>query len=316
MSDSPRISVIVPTFNRKALISRSIESVLAQSMEEFELVVVDDASIDGTEHYVKERYADPRIRYERLQINGGVHAARNKGMEIARGTYVLFLDSDDELYPDTLERICSVFEAHNASLVLAPYRMFTGGLTGFEKVSGEMHLADLLCGTGARQQKTCLTAVRRTVIGDIRWEGKNLDFIFAWRIASRAKTFYLAEACGIYHVEANAASMTSLRKIPNVELSIHRSKAIARALRDFGPIILKNCAPRYGYYAYGAAVGHILSGDIEEGRALAHEALLRQPRARYRALYVLSLIPGSAHILRSLFSTKKYAQKIFSYVRR
>jgi glycosyltransferase involved in cell wall biosynthesis len=95
--------VVIPTWNRAELIRRAVDSVLAQTFADFEIIVVDDGSDDGTPAELK-RITDPRVRLLRLD-HEGVSAARNAGVRAATGAYVAFLDSDDEAYPPWLERL-------------------------------------------------------------------------------------------------------------------------------------------------------------------------------------------------------------------
>lgn len=106
MRDSaPRVSVVVPAFNVAPYIGECIASVQAQSRPDWECIVVDDGSRDGTGEHVRGN-TDPRIRLV-TQANQGVSTARNTGLAEARGTYVLFLDGDDFLHPKALERLCA-----------------------------------------------------------------------------------------------------------------------------------------------------------------------------------------------------------------
>jgi glycosyltransferase involved in cell wall biosynthesis len=91
----PTVSVVIPTYNRDAVVTRAIDSVLTQTYDDFEVVVVDDCSTDDTRAVVEE-YDDARIRYIRHDENQGACAARNTGIEHSDGRYVAFLDSDDE----------------------------------------------------------------------------------------------------------------------------------------------------------------------------------------------------------------------------
>jgi len=97
---SPRISVIIPTFNRAHLLPRSIDSLLSQTLSAHSVVIVDDGSTDGTENLVSEKY--PEITYLK-QDNLGVSAARNAGIAATSDEWLAFLDSDDEWMPKKLQ---------------------------------------------------------------------------------------------------------------------------------------------------------------------------------------------------------------------
>lgn len=98
---APVVSVVIPTWNRVELLSQAVDSVLGQTYEELELVVVDDGSTDGTATYL-DGIPDPRLRRVRLEHTGNVARARNAGAAVSTGTYLCFLDSDDLWLPDKL----------------------------------------------------------------------------------------------------------------------------------------------------------------------------------------------------------------------
>lgn len=100
---APLVSVIIPTYNRAGLVGRAIESVLGQTYQEVEMLLVDDGSTDDTGVVVKG-FTDPRIVYIRHRANRGGAAARNTGLRAARGEFIAFLDSDDRWLPEKLER--------------------------------------------------------------------------------------------------------------------------------------------------------------------------------------------------------------------
>ena len=95
-----KISVIIPTFNRKHTLQRAIDSVLAQTFKPFEIIIVDDGSKDGTKEWLLQNY--PSVQYIH-QPNNGVSSARNKGIQISQGSWIALLDSDDEWMPEKLE---------------------------------------------------------------------------------------------------------------------------------------------------------------------------------------------------------------------
>lgn len=99
-------SVVIPSYNRDQVIRRAIQSVRNQEYEDFELIVVDDCSEDGTVAVV-EGFDDPRITLKRHTTNQGANAARNTGISEASGDFISFLDSDDEFHPDHLETVIS-----------------------------------------------------------------------------------------------------------------------------------------------------------------------------------------------------------------
>jgi glycosyltransferase involved in cell wall biosynthesis len=106
----PQISVIIPTYNRATLLQEAIDSVLAQTYQDFELLVVDDGSTDQTNELVTE-YGE-RITYI-FQENRGVSSARNLGIQSSTGQFIAFLDSDDLWLPEKLEQQVAIMEHHS-----------------------------------------------------------------------------------------------------------------------------------------------------------------------------------------------------------
>src|SRR5260370_556256 len=99
--ETPKISVVIPTHNRVDKVSKAIDSALAQTFTDLEVIVVDDGSSDGTGRVLEETHGN-RIRYF-FQTNQGASVARNRGIEEARGEWIAFLDSDDCWQKDKLE---------------------------------------------------------------------------------------------------------------------------------------------------------------------------------------------------------------------
>ncbi len=115
----PEISVCIPTYNRKSYLKETLDSVFAQTFKDFEVVIVDDGSTDGTEEMVKSLGLPIRYCW---QENSGDAAARNKLIELAEGKYISFIDSDDLLEADALERMVAAMEqAGTDSVAYGPY---------------------------------------------------------------------------------------------------------------------------------------------------------------------------------------------------
>lgn len=110
-ASEPLISIITPTFNRERTITLAVESVLAQSYQHWELLIIDDGSRDGTRERLSSYLDDDRIQYH-FQENQGQSVARNLGLQYARGALVCFLDSDDLWVPGKLERQVMLMNTH------------------------------------------------------------------------------------------------------------------------------------------------------------------------------------------------------------
>src|SRR4051812_6346111 len=112
-------SVIVPAFNAGQSLERAVESALAQSVADIEVIVVDDGSTDQTRS-VAEALAkcDPRVRVLALPANGGVSAARNAGIAAARGEWIALLDADDAFLPDRLQRLVGAAVSRSADIAV------------------------------------------------------------------------------------------------------------------------------------------------------------------------------------------------------
>ena len=106
----PRVSVVIPSYNRAECIEKAIDSVLEQTVDDIEIILVDDGSTDNTREIVLNKYGD-QVRYV-YQENQGIPGARNTGIKNARGDYIAFLDSDDYWRPGKLERQMSLAEEH------------------------------------------------------------------------------------------------------------------------------------------------------------------------------------------------------------
>ena len=109
------VSVILPTYNRAHQVGRAIQSVLDQTYQDFEIIVVDDASTDNTEEVV-QGFTDERVGYIRQKENAGAGAARNIGIQLSQGDYIAFQDSDDEWLPEKLEKQIEVFKTVSAKV--------------------------------------------------------------------------------------------------------------------------------------------------------------------------------------------------------
>jgi glycosyltransferase involved in cell wall biosynthesis len=125
---SPLVSVVIPVFNRAALISRALDSVANQTFDDYEIIVVDDGSTDGTVDSIQSWGAD-RLRLIASPLNRGAAAARNIGVSAALGHWIAFLDSDDYWQPEKLARQLSALDGASAQFMACAtgYHLWDGG---------------------------------------------------------------------------------------------------------------------------------------------------------------------------------------------
>ncbi len=116
------VSIIVPVYKAERFISKTIEQVQAQEYKDFELILVNDASPDGSEDIIlREADKDPRIHLISKGKNEGAAAARNTGIDAARGRYIAFLDADDVWYPEKLKKELEFMKEEKAGFVFSSY---------------------------------------------------------------------------------------------------------------------------------------------------------------------------------------------------
>ena len=181
----PLVSIITPAYNCKNAIEDTVNSVLSQTFKDFEWIIVDDCSNDGSIDYLKTlKNKDERIKVIFSERNGGSAAARNKGLRAAAGRYITFLDSDDTIDENYLESQIN-FIKDNGPVITAGYRRNKDG-----NISTFMP-RDVITFKGALKgnDMSCLTTMYdRTVIGDVRFHEdffRDEDYVFWLEILKR-----------------------------------------------------------------------------------------------------------------------------------
>ena len=203
IKDTESVSIILPTYNRAHRVGKAIESVLAQTYTDFELLVIDDGSTDETEQVVTG-YRDKRVHYYRMAENGGQSKARNCGMQLAQYDYLAFEDSDDLWRPGKLEIQMETMQGagQDVGMVYHKFRYDLGEGRGMvlpdenipvEKKSGDIYkqlLWDNLVGMPTLLlKKECVN-----VVGGLDESLKCLeDYDFALRIAQKYKAIFINE---------------------------------------------------------------------------------------------------------------------------
>lgn len=195
-----KVSVIIPTYNRAEKLHKSMESVLAQTYGDFELLIIDDGSTDSTAEVVSS-FGDDRIRYVKMAQNVGASAARNEGVRLAEGDWIAFHDSDDFWRPDKLQKQMDYMERNpEYDVIYCSYLMHTDEeeiVVPNENWSGELE-GDLFISLLARNSIGAPTMlIKKSVFeetGGFDTSFKSLeDWDLALRIAMRHQIGYVPE---------------------------------------------------------------------------------------------------------------------------
>lgn len=186
MTMSGRVSVVMPAYDAERTLRDSMQSVLAQTHADVELLVVDDCSRDATWALIERAAAlDARVVPLRLPSNGGVAAARNAGIEAARGAYIAFLDSDDRWHPRKLELQLAHMRGTGARISYAAYRRVdeAGHTLSIVRPPAVARYHDML-------KSNCignLTGIYDRTLGDGRFERVgHEDYVFWLQMVRRA----------------------------------------------------------------------------------------------------------------------------------
>lgn len=206
------VSIITPCFNSSKTITQTIYSILEQTYNNWELIIIDDCSTDVSceivQSYVNQ---DPRVKLIQLKKNSGAAAARNTGIEHAKGQLIAFLDSDDYWHPEKLEEQLKYFKKYDVDVVFSGYYRFnSSGIIGKVGVPKKIiNFKDLLKGncignlTGIYNFKKHPEIRQRKVGAE--------DYLFWLEIFSKpnVKGIGGAEALAYYRVAENAQSLSS-----------------------------------------------------------------------------------------------------------
>ena len=165
----PEVSIITPVYNAEAFLTETIESVLDQTYENFEYLLIDDCSTDGSASLVKDfADTDSRIKYIKLSENSGAAVARNTGLKNSQGRYIAFIDSDDKWYPEKLDKQLAFMKENKKAFTYTKYERITeedGEVIGAPAFPARLDYSGLLKNTAI----ACSTVViDRQVIGDFR----------------------------------------------------------------------------------------------------------------------------------------------------
>ena len=233
------VSVIVPTYNRVAVILETINSILSQTYKNFELIIIDDGSTDDTEKIVNN-VGDDRIRYFRTENWGGPARPRNIGIKKSIGKYIAFCDDDDIWLPDKLENQVSILEESEAAICFTNYGHVNnrGVVTGLNKSvnkgSGDINFKEYYKSLGWIVNSTVV--VKKEVFDEIGGfcEDRRLIGVEDFHMWARILYYYNAESIDrvlVYYRYSSTNSIGNTGAIEWIYRDIYLMMIISRYIK-------------------------------------------------------------------------------------
>jgi glycosyltransferase involved in cell wall biosynthesis len=259
---APLISVIIPTYNRADLIPKAIQSVLDQTYQNWELIIVDNYSDDDTKEVI-DSFRDPRISMLLIPRTGSVAASRNMGVHNAKGEWIAFLDSDDWWFPTKLSTVCEVIQRnpdliyHDLQIVTGPNDAKSHKKTKSRILKDPLYLDLLLNGNDISLSSV---VVRKDIFLKVGGMNESPDFFAVedydtWlRIAQITNRFkYINKVLGAYRLhDGNIGKINNFQYLSNA-LASHLELINPRQLRRF-----------QSFYIYQIARSRYKSKDFSE----------------------------------------------------
>lgn len=246
VKSTPFVSVIIPTFNRAALLARAIGSVCRQTYSNLDIIVVDDASDDDTQEVVAN-ISDSRIRYIRHESNRGGSGARNTGIQTALGEFIAFLDDDDEWEPEKTEAQLMALRQYDA--VLCTSNEHRRGIERYDSRES-IDLDDLRKGHFTAGGTSVLMA-RASVLKETLFDEtlpRCQDWDIFIRIAKKYRIGYINKALVRYNEGEHGRISNAILNMPLAEIE-KRLVILEKHREFFGPHWYRNHLA--GFLLYG-----------------------------------------------------------------
>lgn len=311
----PKVSVIIPTFGRPGLLKRAIKSVLEQTFQDFEIIVVDDnnpGEIKTQTHEIIQDFNDERLRYVPHEINKGNAVARNTGINLAKGEYVAFLDDDDIFLPQKLEEHINILGKSAGDVILTysqHYGIDTGNnykvLTPTNNEGKSGYIYEYMLRNYF--EKTCYppilfqiwdALIKKQFIQDMCFNKGGEDG-FLLRFARRGKFIFVAKALHVQYLEGERLSSPTTS--PDNLRAKRRTDTIykehSKYMAEHG--IKFDRSQKIAMQSLVRGTRFIRKGNITEGRKMILYALKLKP-SLYGLLAFLLSFAGKSFFVRAL----------------
>lgn len=292
------VSVVLTTYKRSHLLMNSVNSVLNGSYPNFELIIVNDCSPDDTDRVVQQ-ITDPRVSYIKLEKNGGVLAARNRGFDAATGELITILDDDDILVPDALEKIVSAYSrldpADRGILWFDCVDKESGQISGtIPQRGGPVRFDEYVC--GGIKGDFWLVFARRVLEKhrfDERLRAHESLFWLKLHKSFPARHFPVV-VCEKFreHGERLCDLNVRLAQLPQTLLALKEFQL------QFGDDLKRLCPEEYGKRLAYLGLHQLMSSEFKEGRKSIVSSLSFRFSLKYLSICLLSFFVGAQSIVR------------------
>jgi len=318
---NPTVSIIIPTYNRSQFVTEAIDSVLAQTYKDYEIIVVDDGSTDNTSE-ILEPYQD-KIRYI-FQENQGLSAARNTGIKDARGRFIALLDSDDLWLPGKLAKQMAALDKNGDVAFVYSNFVFIDEVGGFLKVaykpktvvSGHIFEDVLLCRTAPSYPSTWL--LKKECFDEVglfdtefkRSEERDIGV----RIAKIFKMYGIAEP--LVKIR-QIRSVETLGRCSAKDREYYRSKFLDKLFRESNgePIIEKNKGRLTAHYYFIAGLAYLKEQNLSAARNRFWLSIVNRPFQLKAYMYFLVTLTGNKGF-GALNAIRRLFVRVSNYFRR
>lgn len=298
---TPTVSVVLPTYNRADVLHRSIRSVLDQTYEDIELIVVDDGSNDETATVVSD-IEDSRLEYIKHETNRGAPAARNTGIAASRSDFIAFQDSDDEWDPRKLEKQMAMFDRVGPEVGVVytgVWRIHDGEKRYVPQPGGGPREGDLSEALSRSNFISLQTAVVRSrcfaETGNFDERLPRLQDWELWiRIAEQYEFRYVDEPLVTAHVRSDSisASVDRLADAREQIIEKHRERFDTEA---------------FAFQLFRAGHSLLRAGRTRKGRTYLRQAILTDVRVLYCGLFLVSLL--GSRVYRTVYRTVRCVRR-------
>lgn len=277
---NPYFSIVIPTYNRARFIGRALDSCLKQNFDDFEIVVVDDGSSDGSPEVVQS-YTDPRVKLVRHEHNRGVCPARNTGVDAAKGQWIILIDSDDQLLPGALELIYkrTIEVGTDVARLVFMYQLDKGG------ISPELPFIDeiwdyegyILWVETLKGISDYCNVIRKSAFAKVRYpDSRALESLFHMDFAKDFLTRSCPNVVGVVHSDANNRSLRF-----SAEQLVHDAPYMAAATEELlnrhGQVLCQRSLAVYYDYLRKGATSNFLAGKRLKGLNYALRYIRQNP---------------------------------------